>query len=249
MKIPTIEGLIRRRILVNFRVDPKVIRPLVPESFEIRTVKGFAMAGICLIRLERMRPKSIAGRVGLSSDNVAYRIAVQWKSGKRTHDGVYIPRRDTSSSLQARLGGRIFPGEYHHGVFDSLDGLGLITITCRSDDGRGDVHVVAREGDTFPTSSVFDSLDEASAFFEQGAVGYSATIDEDHLDGLELQSKTWRVAPLQVEGVESTFFDDRDRFPPGSIAFDNALIMRNIAHEWLALPGIDAKTRTEYAAG
>jgi hypothetical protein len=240
MTLPAIEGLIRRRILINFRVEPEVLEPLVPEPFRIKTVEGYGMAGICLIRLEHIRPRSLPGGVGLASDNVAYRVAVRWESEGQTHDGVFIPRRDTSSRLQHRLGGRIFPGEYHHSAFNACDEGGLITITCRSTDGRGDVDLVAREVDQFPTSSVFGSLDAASAFFEQGAIGYSTTTDPSRLDGLLLRSRTWRMSPLAVDRVESTFFDDRDRFPPTSVTFDNALIMRNIAHEWQAMPALGA---------
>jgi len=236
MKLPAIEGVIRRRILVNFRVDPEVMRPHVPAPFQIKTVEGYAMAGICLIRLEKVRPKSPVEKLGLASENVAYRVAVQWDADGRTHDGVYIPRRDTSSTLQHRLGGRIFPGEYHHGAFDVHDEHGQITIACRSTDGSGDFDLVARESARFAPSSVFGSLDAASRFFEQGAIGYSATTDVGRLDGLLLQSKGWKVAPLDVDRVESAFFDDPRRFPPGSVAFDNALIMRNIAHEWHAMP-------------
>ncbi len=37
---------------------------------------------------------------------------------------------------------------------------------------------------------------------------------------------------LDVEAVESSYFSDTSRFPPGSVDFDCALAMRNIAHEW-----------------
>jgi hypothetical protein len=32
--------------------------------------------------------------------------------------------------------------------------------------------------------------------------------------------------------VRSSFFEDRSLFPAGSIAFDCALVMRGIEHEW-----------------
>jgi len=32
--------------------------------------------------------------------------------------------------------------------------------------------------------------------------------------------------------VESSFFEDRALFPPGSVEFDCALLMRGIEHEW-----------------
>ena len=49
---------------------------------------------------------------------------------------------------------------------------------------------------------------------------------------MELRSFGWRVDPLAVELVESSFFADRSRFPAGSVEFDCALLMRGIHHEW-----------------
>ena len=55
MRLPTIQGLIRRRILANFRVDPEAVQRLIPARFTPKLHNGFAIAGICLIRLEEMR--------------------------------------------------------------------------------------------------------------------------------------------------------------------------------------------------
>jgi hypothetical protein len=49
-----------------------------------------------------------------------------------------------------------------------------------------------------------------------------------------LKTHSWSVAPLAMERVFSSFFADESRFPAGAIAFDCALIMRDIAHEWQA---------------
>jgi hypothetical protein len=49
---------------------------------------------------------------------------------------------------------------------------------------------------------------------------------------LELRCKTWAVQPLALEGVLSSYFDDRMKFPEGSAMFDCALLMRGIEHEW-----------------
>jgi len=54
MRFPNIEGMIRRRILINFRVNPKFIHALLPAPLRPRVVGGAAPAGICLIRLEQM---------------------------------------------------------------------------------------------------------------------------------------------------------------------------------------------------
>jgi uncharacterized protein YqjF (DUF2071 family) len=240
MKLPRVDGRIARRILVNFRIEPGVARRLIPRVFDLTMVDGAAMAGVCLIRLERLRPVHLPGVAGLASDNVAYRFAVTWQDGGMTRDGVYIPRRDTSSALQARLGGRIFPGEYGRASVRADERGGEIAIDVDTLAHDGDVHLRAHEAAALPSGSVFASLDDASAFLQRGAAGYSATRAGNRLDGLLLTTHGWSVRPLSVDSIESSFFDDTGRFPPGSVIFDNALIMRNLAHDWRALPGMPA---------
>jgi len=40
------------------------------------------------------------------------------------------------------------------------------------------------------------------------------------------------VRPLDVENVKSSFFDNPELFPVGSVDFDSALLMEGIEHEW-----------------
>jgi hypothetical protein len=64
-------------------------------------------------------------------------------------------------------------------------------------------------------------------------VGYSASSRRDRrLDELVLHVPDWRVEPLAVDTVASTFFDDRRTFPAGTVEFDCALLARKVAHEW-----------------
>ncbi|WP_197355421.1 hypothetical protein [Aureliella helgolandensis] len=60
MRIPTIRGTIDRRILANFRVDPRILATILPAPFRPQTVAGYGIAGICLIRLKHIRPKSFS---------------------------------------------------------------------------------------------------------------------------------------------------------------------------------------------
>jgi hypothetical protein len=78
MKIPTIHGLIDRRILINFTADPDVVRKVVPAPFRPKIYKDKAIVGICLIRLKNVKPKGFPDIVGVSSENGAHRIAVEW---------------------------------------------------------------------------------------------------------------------------------------------------------------------------
>src|SRR5262249_25045136 len=110
LMLPTLEGLIARRVLVNFRVDPDVARRLVPTPLQPIVERGACVAGICLIRLERLRPKGLPAAVGFTSENMAHRIAIRYPTPDGPSDGVFIWRRDTDQALVSLLGGRLFPG-------------------------------------------------------------------------------------------------------------------------------------------
>ena len=97
MQLPAIQGIIDRRILVNYRIDADVLAAVLPPPFKPILIGGFGIGGICLIRLKHVRPKFLPIEVGIRSENAAHRIAVEWVDGGTRHEGVYIPRRDTSS--------------------------------------------------------------------------------------------------------------------------------------------------------
>ncbi len=232
MRIPIICGIIDRRILVNYRVDPGVLATLLPAPFRPKLIDGAGMAGVCLIRLKRIRPRSLPSIFGIGSENASHRIAVEWDEGGERREGIFIPRRDTSSRITAAVGGKIFPGEHHHALFRVVEGDGRYRIALDSDDGLTHLLVEGGVAPGLPGGSIFGSVSDASAFFERGSVGYSPTTKAGEFDGLELRCPGWRVEPLAVERVESSFFDDRARFPSGSVEFDCALLMRDILHEW-----------------
>ena len=236
MRIPVIAGVIDRRILANWRCDPAALARLLPPPFRPKLADGYGIAGVCLIRLKHIRPRGVPaalGRaVGVSSENAAHRIAVEWDEGGEAREGVFIPRRDTSSRINALAGDRLFPGVHHHATFDVREDESRLHVAMASDDGVTRLSIDARVVDALPAGSVFPDLAAASAFFEGGSLGFSPRRQAGQLDGLELRTKSWRVQPLAVERASSTFFDDRERFPPGAAAFDCALLMRGIEHEW-----------------
>lgn len=239
MRLPVIQGVIRRRILVNFRVDPDVLRRQLPSPFSPKLQRGHAIAGICLIRLETLRPRWVPAFAGLSSESAAHRAAVTWRSDSgEAKEGVYIPRRDTSSWMNSLAGGRLFPGEYHHASFEIAETPESIDFRMTSKDDAVSIRLAGRRGGGLPSGSCFASLDEASRFFENGALGYSPVSGSKRLDGMELKTRFWRVEPLQVAAVASSYFADEARFPSGSVEFDCALLMRDVPHEWRGAEGL-----------
>ena len=232
MRIPVVRGIIDRRILANFHVDPEVMARALPAPFRPKLANGYAIGGICLIRLRGIRPRFLPGSWGIGSENAAHRIAVEWDADGERREGVYIPRRDTDSRLTALVGGRLFSGIHHLATFKVEESDDRFSVALVSDDGDTSVRVSGRITDRLPESSVFPTVADASAFFEAGSLGYSLTRTTGRFDGLELRCEDWHVEPLEVDAVQSSFFEDESRFPPGSVELDCALLMRGIRHEW-----------------
>jgi hypothetical protein len=55
----------QRRLLVNYRVDPDVAARVLPPPLRPQQVAGWAVAGICLIRLAQLRPGRVPAWLGL----------------------------------------------------------------------------------------------------------------------------------------------------------------------------------------
>ncbi len=229
MKIPTIKGIIDRRILINFTVDPKIVGNILPKPFRPKLYKDKAIVGICLIRLRDVRPRWLPSFVGVSSENGAHRIAVEWEEDGKIKEGVYVPRRDTSLPLNALVGGRIFPGKHYLAKFNVKEEKGNYHIDFLSAD-QTTISIDAKETKQFDPKSIFETLENVSQFFEKGSVGFSP--NKNTFEGLQLKTYRWEVSPLEVQHVQSSFFENETLFPKGSVTFDNALLMTNIEHEW-----------------
>ncbi len=234
MKIPTIHGFIDRRILINFTAEPEIVSNILPSPFRPKIYGGKAIVGICLIRLKNIKPKGLPDFVGISSENGAHRFAVEWDEDGEVKQGVFIPRRDTSLKLNALAGGRIFPGKHYLAKFNVVETGSTYHIDFTSSDNTS-ISIDAGLTESFDPNSIFGTLENASAFFEKGELGYSP--NKTRFDGLKLQAYRWEVKPLTVTHVQSSYFENQELFPKGSVKFDNALLMTNIEHEWHSVAG------------
>ena len=238
MRPPRMSSVVERRLLLNYRVDPGVAARLLPAPLRPQLVGEHAVAGICLIRLGRLRPDWAPGRFGLRSENAAHRIAVEWDGPEGRSTGVYIPRRDSSSLINVLAGGRLFPGAHNSARFEVRETPTDLHVAFGSRDDTARVSVDVRVVERFAGSELFADLEQASEFFRRGSAGFSATRGQRHLDGIELRTDSWRVTPVEVTSARSTFFEDRNRFPAGSAVLDCALLMRGVPVTWRPLPAL-----------
>lgn len=249
MRVPELQATIERRVLVNYRVDLETLRAVLPAPFRPATVDGWGVAGICLLRLGDVRPLGVPRSLGLTSENAAHRVAVEWDTSSGTVAGVYIPRRDTSSRVSAIAGGRLFPGWQHLARFTVRERAGeRYEIDVRSRDGAVGINVDAHVARRPMAGSVFTTTDAASAFFRAAPVGYAATPCDGVFDGVELGTDGWNLQPMHLDDVASSFFDDGTRFPAGSATPDSAFLMARIATRWRMQPRLVAAPKAEIGA-
>jgi hypothetical protein len=240
MRPPSLSSVIERRLLVNYRVAPQVAGGLLPAPLRPQLVNGWAVAGICLIRLRWLRPSRVPGWAGLRTENAAHRIAVEWDGADGPRSGVYIPRRDTSSVATVLAGGRLFPGQHHYASFVVRETGPDLHVAFASTDGTTSAAADVRVARQLWGSALFADTHEASGFFQRGSAGFSPSRDSSRLDGMRLRAQRWTIEPAEVSAVSSSFFDDTRLFPPGSASYDCALLMRDIPATWTALAPMKA---------
>lgn len=144
----------------------------------------------------------------------------------------------------------MFPGWQHRARFSAREADGRYRIEVASRDGDVNVLVDAAVSDRVMPGSLFGNLDEASRFFRDAPVGYAATPTAGTFDGVELGTDAWAMTPLHIAEVNSSFFDDPRRFPPGTAAPDSAFLMAGLCTTWTAQPRMlaDALTAAATAA-
>lgn len=214
-----------RRMLVNYRVDKEALDSLVPEPFRaVEVDDGEGIGGVCLTRIRDARPERLPATFGVSSENSTHRIAVEWDEGGEKRRGVFVPCRHTSSRIAAAASGRLVPGEQKRAGFHVRERPEEYEVRVESDTEY--VRVKARESDDMPESSVFESFEEASEFFRNETVGYTAC--ERGVEGVELcfDDADWEMRPLEVLEARSSFFEKLD----GS-TYDSAFVVSDLSQQ------------------
>lgn len=229
----TVACTIERRLLVNYRIDPEVVERQLPDPFRPQLISGWAVGGVCFIRLAGLRPKHFPSALGFTTENVAHRFAVEWDDDTGTQVGVYIPRRGTNSRITALAGDRIFPGSHRLARFEVAELGSELRLGVQSHDGLVNLSVAAHENAGIE-GELFGSLEQAIEFFRRGSLGYSPSGPSDALTGVRLQSQNWEALPVAIDSMTSSVFDNPEAFPTGSCAFDFGLVMRNLEAHWIS---------------
>src|SRR5260370_37984232 len=133
MTTPIIRGVIKRRFVLNYRADPEVVARLLPAPLHPKLYHGYAIVGVCLVRLESIRPGGLRAWLVVSSENEMHQVASEWvdQTGQ-SHEGSFVARRDTDLWLTAIWGGTFFPSRYHRARFAVKESVAHAKFAYRS---------------------------------------------------------------------------------------------------------------------
>jgi hypothetical protein len=179
-----------------------------------------------MIGLHSIRPGWLRPQVGFRSENIAHRVAVEWSEHGETRTGVYILERHSSSILPVLVGGRLFPGVQKRGRVDLDESETRFRVQMSAPGTH--VAVDVELGGAW-TSTLFPTVDAASAFYEHGSVGWSPKRNGAGAEPLQLTSPDWAVEPAHAISVQSSFFD---ALPAGSAVLDSVVAMSDLPFFW-----------------
>ncbi len=240
-QLPVITGLLDRRILLNYSLDPDYLKRFLPSPFKPRLFNGVGVGGICMIRFSGLRPKFVPPFMGIDSENAAHRIAVEWEFNDKKFEGVYIPKRNTASQFNYITGGKIFPGIFQMSKFDVNEQSDNYQIKITpSGQNQPMVEFQGEASTKLSEKSIFPALKVASDFFAKGAIGYSLSADKSHFQGMELRMLQWDIQAMNIKQASVHLFENSSSFPVGTAKLDSAMLMKNLRHEWHRIPEIPA---------
>jgi hypothetical protein len=228
LRIKEVAGKIERRILVGYGFEPEVITPLLPQGILPKIVNGKAVVGLCLIHFDYMRPTWIPLPTGIPFESAAHRIGIQWETQQGDiENGVYVAEQYTNSQIINTIGGKFFPGVQELSRFNVREDKDQIKLRIHNENREIKVDI---KPSTEWKSSLFSDIEQAAAFYKPPK-GWSRTLDQEKVEGVEMRISNWNYENWEPNEILSSFFE---QFPEGSYTYDHTIVMRNLPVKYSA---------------
>jgi hypothetical protein len=227
-----IRGTIRRRLLINARVDPDEAVARLPVPLRPHVTGDGTVVGCCLLDIERVRPAGVPAAWGFGFRAAALRISVEWDDASgRTAVGVYVPMRFADSRAATAAGGRWFPGVHPYariGMDDEGDRLRWSVAVGGMGGGSGE-RVVGVEG-SVAASLAAELCDPVGVTCLEAALG----ISPDHrraLGAVRMEPEHRHARRFNVETLECEFLASFSSASPAP-----SYLMRDVGVTWRTEP-------------
>ena len=232
MRKLTDSGTIDRRILILFRILPQVLEGVLPGDVRPREIRGCVLGGIALSRRRGVRTSLLPVRL-TTSHNAVHFLLVDPPGTTQRHGGTLVTRCDTSSRLQAWIGGHgIQRSKQHHARFRVSESKDSIELVSDSDDHAMHLAFKARIDRSIPRTSFFRSSQQAYELLRESLVALGLTPREVEVMGEPRAIRRSRLHPLIMERLESSVFSDARFTSAEAVQFDSAFWLRDDEFAW-----------------
>lgn len=235
MRAPALNGQIDRRICIHYLIDPEVARQFLPNQLRLRLYQGSALGGVCVFRMAPPRPRLLPIPLGFGTEIAWHRIAVEWNRGETLVKGQYLLRCEADSGPGSLMTPRASSGPETAARISVRSNPEGLLVNMKSTDGLGDLQMTATPGAPWPKESVFPSAEAAQLAFSGGHVLWTGDGAQD-MEGFEFSFEGGSATTLNWQEVHSAWFDDRERFPLGSIQLDSAVLVSRSEQDVQAQP-------------
>ncbi|MFW6168916.1 MAG: hypothetical protein ACODAD_00400 [Planctomycetota bacterium] len=219
------------RVVVFFRMPLQQVKIELPAEVQLRLLNGYGIGGIVLRQRRAIYSSLIPGRLVTSESALHFLSAIQMRK-QRVKTGALVMRYDTSSRLNTwicRCGRR----SYHHAHFEIADSPESIRVRGDSDDQLMHVKMTGTPRRTLSPRSIFHSKDQLRQILQEDLRSLRLTGPACYRSGLTAPT-IWRsqLVPLKVTEIESSVFQDPERFLGGAAEFDSAYWLRDDEAAW-----------------
>jgi uncharacterized protein YqjF (DUF2071 family) len=228
-----VQTVFRRCLLVNFAVDPDELASVLPAHVEPDVVGGEAYLSVVVGEMENMRPAGVPRLLGFTYDQIVYRAVVRCGDER----GVHFLRSDADSRTMTALGNLMSFFRFHRSdiVVRARDGFLDLDVVTTSPVGA-DIHATYSIGSpaaALPSSSAFDSLDQAKAWLVELFAAFHHTPGNDWIDVVRIKRGEWDLRVVTDERATYDFMHAGHPFTKARL--DSVLLAGDVPYHWYRL--------------
>jgi uncharacterized protein YqjF (DUF2071 family) len=225
----------RSCFLVNFAVDPHVMSRLLPPSIAPDLHRGESYLSIVIACLERMRPAFVPRGLGISFNQVVYRVVVRC-NGER---GVYFLRSDADSRLMCWGGNLLTFFRFHRARIASRQEGSRFHFDLLTAAGDGaDIHAtydLARAGEILPAASRFATLAEAKEFLVELYTAFAVDAEPPQVRCVHIERGDWDVRVVPDLRARYQFLQSGPLFSTQTTRLDSIFYVQDLPYYWHTL--------------
>jgi uncharacterized protein YqjF (DUF2071 family) len=190
------QGIVRRRFLINYPVEPSLLEPFVPPGGELSLHQGKAWLSDCFVHISNMRPSWVPRALGITFHYLIHRTraVLPFPDGKK-REAVLVLDPSMDSRLLNVFGAPMTGVPFKRRPIDFVTDGSAWRLGVRQ--GKGLIYEAMIRGSSFgtemPTNSPFSSLSQADDFLLGVSYGGSWNRETGTLHLLAETHEPWRA--------------------------------------------------------